>query len=105
MHDAFGVRRLQRVGNLDGQRQQSFHLQRTSPDPLPQRHAIQKLHGDEGSSFVLADLVNRADVGMIQRRRRPRFAPEALQRQRFPRRIFGKNFSATRRPREVSSAL
>ena len=70
-------------------RQQRFHLQRTPSDPLPQRHAIQKLHGDEGSPVVLADFVNRADVGMVQRRRRPRLAPKALQRQRFARRIFG----------------
>jgi hypothetical protein len=39
---------------------------------------------------VFADLVNRADVGMIERRRRSRLAPEALQRRGIVRRVFGK---------------
>ena len=33
-----------------------------------QRHAIQKLHGDERLAVLLADFVNGADVGMVQGR-------------------------------------
>ena len=44
-----------------------------------QRHAVEKLHDDEGLIAVLADLVNGADVGVIQRRRRTGFATETLQ--------------------------
>ena len=31
-----------------------------------QRHAIEKLHGDEGLPVLLADFVDGADVGMVQ---------------------------------------
>jgi hypothetical protein len=34
-----------------------------------QRHPVQKLHGDEGLSVLVVDLINRADVGMVQCRR------------------------------------
>src|ERR1700722_265972 len=34
-----------------------------------QGHAVQKFHGDEGLAVFVADVVNRADVGMIQCRR------------------------------------
>src|SRR5678810_556036 len=40
--------------------------------------AMELLQGDEGLTVLFADLVNRADVRMIERRRRPRFEPEAL---------------------------
>src|SRR5216683_5546772 len=45
-----------------------------------QCHAIKKLHGDEGAAVLLADVVNGADVGMIQGRRGLRLTPEASQR-------------------------
>ena len=57
-----------------------------------QRHAIEKLHGDERMPILLADLVNRADVGMVQRRRRPRLAPEPLQRLRVVCNLIGQKF-------------
>ena len=34
-----------------------------------QRDPVQKLHHDEGLSVLLVNLMNSADVGMIQRRR------------------------------------
>ncbi len=46
MDDAFGMRRIQRIGDLDGQRQQRF-LSSGARDAVLQGHALQKLHGDE----------------------------------------------------------
>ena len=57
-----------------------FDLQRLAPDAVPERHAVQKLHDDERLTFMLADFVDRADVGMVQRRRSTSLAPEAFQR-------------------------
>ena len=71
-----------------------FHLHRPARDPVLQRQAIQKLHGDERLAVVLADLVNRADVGMVQRRGRLRFAPEALQRLRVLGHIIGQELQS-----------
>jgi hypothetical protein len=41
---------------------------------LFQRLAFQQLHGDEGLAFVLVNVVDGADVRMIERRRRASFA-------------------------------
>ena len=48
MDDAFGMRRIQRVGDLDRQRQQRLSLHRLPGDAVLQRHAIEEFHGDEG---------------------------------------------------------
>ena len=98
VHNAFSMRRFQRISDLDGERQQSVHLQRATSNALPQCHAIQKLHGDERLPIMLTNLVNRADVGMIQRRRRPRLPPEALQRQGLACRIFRKKLQRHQPP-------
>ena len=48
------VRGIERVGNLDRQmRAAGLDLQRARRDPVLQRHAVQKLHDDEGAALVL----------------------------------------------------
>ena len=44
-----------------------------------QRLALEIFHDDEHTTFLLADVVYRADVGVIQRRSRPRLALKASQ--------------------------
>src|SRR5712692_161102 len=44
-----------------------------------QCHAIQKLHGNESLTIFLTNVVNRANILMIQSRRRLRLALEAGQ--------------------------
>ena len=81
--DLLRMGRVQRVGDL------------RSPDRAPcsisiglppivcfERLPFHHLHRDERTPFVLADLVDRADVGMVQRRSGSRLPPEALQRLR-----------------------
>src|SRR6266849_26402 len=41
-------------------------VQRTAGNHWLQRHAIQEFHGYEGTAVLLANVVNRADVGMVQ---------------------------------------
>jgi hypothetical protein len=67
VNDAPGVRRIERFGNLDGQRQQGRKLHRTAGDSIPQRRSLEELHHDEIRILVASNLVDRADVGMIQR--------------------------------------
>src|SRR5262249_40657242 len=50
-----------------------------SCDLFPQCLPFQQLHSDEGLTLVLVDVVNRADVGMIERTRSPRLALKAFQ--------------------------
>ena len=41
-------------------------FQRPAGDAMLQRHALQKLHGDEGFAVLVVDFVDGADVGMVQ---------------------------------------
>jgi len=80
MDNAFSVRRVQGVGNLGCQIEQQLNLQWLTQEAMLQRDAIEKLHRDEGAAFFFADVVNRADVGMVQRGCRFGFTAKSLQR-------------------------
>src|ERR1700741_3424151 len=67
MDDALGVRSIQRIGDLDTERQQGFEFHRAPGDVMLQRLPVEKLHGDERFSVLFADVVDSAYVGMIQR--------------------------------------
>ena len=47
------------------------------PDAMLESRAIQKFHGDESLAILLANVVDGADVGMIESRRRLGFALKA----------------------------
>ena len=79
MDDAFAVRGIERVGDFDGQAEQDVHFERTAGDAMLQGQAVQILHGDEGLAIFLADVVNGADVGMVQRGSGLGLAAETLQ--------------------------
>ncbi len=64
--DALGVGSIQRIGNLDGQRQNQLGFKGTAGNAVLQGEAVQKLHGDERLSIVLGDFVDGADVGMVE---------------------------------------
>jgi len=79
VHDSFGVRRLQRIGDLDRQCQQRFHLQALPGDRLRQRLALEQLHDHKVLPLVLLDRIDRADVRVIEGRGGTRLALEPLQ--------------------------
>ncbi len=66
MDDTLGVRRLERIGDLDGVIQQLVEFQRLLGDPVLQGLPFQVLHDEEGRAFPLADVMQGADVGMVQ---------------------------------------
>jgi hypothetical protein len=80
VHDPLGVGRVQRVGNLDSEREQRIQRQRSLGEDVLQRASLEQLHRDEGTAFILVDVVDRADVRVIQGRGRARLAPEPLER-------------------------
>ena len=81
-----------RVGDLNRQIQQIFQFHGAAGDGVLQRLAVQKLHGDERLPFRLADIVNRADVGMVQGGRGLRFSLETRQRLRVFRDVVRQEF-------------
>ncbi len=56
-----------------------LYIQRPAGDPVLQREPFQVLHGDKRLSVLLANVVNCADVWVIQGRRGLRLALEACQ--------------------------
>ena len=79
VNDTFGVRGMERISQLESQRQQDFRFQIATRDKLGQRHAIQKLHNYEGLAVLLIYFMNRADVGMVEGGGGAGFAAEALE--------------------------
>ncbi len=59
-----------------------------------ERDAIQEFHGDEGMSLVLTDVVDGADVGMIQGRGSLRLALEAAQRLQVAHDVVGQELES-----------
>ena len=89
MHDSLRVRRIEAVGDLDADLQELRDLDGPGGDAVLERLALEQLHGDERPTLELADVVDRADVGMIERRRRARLAAEPLDRLRIPGDVVG----------------
>ena len=78
MHDSLRVRRVEAVGDLNADLQELRNFDGLSVDAVFERLALEQLHGDERTAFEFADIVNGADVGMIERGRGARFAAETL---------------------------
>ena len=60
--------------------QQRVQFHRTPRDQVLQGHALQIFHGDKRLAVFLANVVNGADVGMVQRGSRLRLALKAAER-------------------------
>src|SRR6188474_1513959 len=78
MHDAMVVSLLQSACDLEGNRDGVVTRQRAAREARLQRFAVVERHRDEQLSFgCFADLVNRADVGVIERSSRAGLEQEA----------------------------
>src|SRR5439155_26509313 len=74
MYDTLRMCGVERVGNLNSQREQRLQFQRLAADHVLQRLPIQELHGDERLPILLSDVKDHAVIGMVQSRRRLRLA-------------------------------
>src|SRR5690348_13979597 len=63
-------------------------LQGLDADQVLERCTIEKLHGNEGFTLMHPDLVDGANVGMVQGGSRARLAAETLQRLRIFSQVF-----------------
>ena len=70
---------------LDAEIEEAGRFHRPAADRVVQRLAVEEFHGDEAPALVLADFVNRADVRMVERGGRARFALEPRRRLRVGR--------------------
>ena len=72
------MRGIERVGDLQAKVQHLLGREPPGGDPVFQGPPLQTLHDDERPALVLADVVDGADVRMIQGRGRLRLTLEAL---------------------------
>ncbi len=82
--------RVERVGYLNGQTEQRIRVQWSPRNAVVQGQPIQKLHRDVGLLATLADVVNRADVGMVEGGGGTSFTAEAFQCLRVSGKFVGK---------------
>lgn len=85
--DAARMRRFQRIRDLNSIIQDHIERQRLVVDPVLQRLAIEEFHGDERLAAVRSDVVNRADVRVIERGCGLRLALESFERRGIVRRF------------------
>ena len=77
MHDPGAMREGQALGNLDRAGDRLRRIHRSLRQPRRQRGAVELLHHQEHRAVLLADVVQRADVGMGEGGNRRRFPFEA----------------------------
>ena len=76
--DALGMQRRERGQHPEADGHGIGHAQRPAPQALGQRLTLEQLHGDEQLAALLADLIELADVRVVDPRGGPGFAPETL---------------------------
>src|SRR5437667_11847830 len=84
------------VGDLKSQVEGFLSLQRPGGDVPLERFAFQVLHDDKRLPLVLADVVKRANVRMVEGRRGAGFAREALERLRVAGKLRGEELERHR---------
>src|SRR6516165_7993526 len=76
--DAFGVSGVQSIGHANGYIQQRFQFHGTAGNRVLERLSVQEFHSDEGFAIFRADVVNRADVWVVQSRSSFGLSPKSL---------------------------
>ena len=92
VNDALGVRRVERIRDLNADVEQRVDTEWLGAHPVLQCAPFQEFHREEGPSLGFLDFVDRADVWMIQRRCGARLALEALERLRIADEIVREEF-------------
>ena len=78
MQDAFGVRGIERIGDLRADVEHLAQVERFAQQPPIERIAVEQFHRQIQLPLVFVEAVDGADVGVIERRRGARLAAEAL---------------------------
>jgi ribosomal protein S16 len=78
VNNSRAVRHVEGVGNLRSEIHQLLDRHRLSLDTRLQRAAFEVLHHNVVAVVILSDVVDRADVGMVERRRCAGLTPETL---------------------------
>ena len=92
MHNATRMSCVERISDINSRCHEQIEFKRLAADQMLQGFAFEVLHHDEGATVVLTNVVNRANVRMIQAGRRLCFAAEAAEQVLVSSDIFWKKF-------------
>src|SRR5664279_1483597 len=87
MHNSLPPSRLQSARELKGRVEQFIWGQSADLKAFEKRYSIESFHDDIGPCIMLTDIVDSANVRMIERRSSACFALEPLERFRVPRQL------------------
>ena len=103
--DARGVRGVERIGDFDKPRHQSFDRQQSLRQLVFESRAIEQFHDEERAAVLFANFVEGANIRVVEGRSRPGFAAKAFERLRVASELVRQEFDSHERPRSRSSAL
>src|SRR6202035_3586399 len=83
VNHAAAMRLLEPIADFDSIAKNLFDRKRTLAQAIGQSLAVEEFHHQKIDSFLVANIVERTNVWMGQRRDRPRLAVEALFRLRI----------------------
>src|ERR1700722_5309643 len=92
MDDAFGVGGVEAAGDLDAEFEQAGEIHGFAGDGVLESMAFEQFHGDKRAAFEFADVVNGADVRVVQGRGGAGFSAETFDGLWILRNIVGKKF-------------
>jgi hypothetical protein len=92
VHDALAVRDRQRIGDSNADFEGFVQRHRTFAQSFGYSLTLQKLHHQVVGSILRADVIEMADVRMVQRRNGPSLALHALFQFRRRGKMGSKNF-------------
>ena len=104
MNDALAMRFVERVGNLGSNLQRLIERQRPFLEARGERLALEMRHDQVVRAVDAANVVDAADVRMVQRGDRPGLALEAARDRKSPATSVGSTLMSTSRPRRGSWA-
>ena len=102
--DPLAMGGFERIGEFHAKFEDSIGGSAPAGDQMVQRRALQQFHRHEMAAGVLSDIVNRADVRMIQCRGGAGLALEPFDRARIPRQLLGEEFQCDGASSRESSA-
>src|SRR6266566_5804586 len=68
VNNSLRMRCIEGIGDFYSQLQQRFQLYRLCSNAMFQGYTIEKLHRDEGLSILVADIIDRANIRVVQGR-------------------------------------
>ena len=79
MDDAAFVCCRERIGHLNGNRERAAQIQRTTIHKIAHVLAFNELHGDEMYAAYFVEIEDGANIRMVERRSKSRFAFETFE--------------------------